>query len=110
MIASLEVFGGCVVDMVLATLVDPNPTAAPGPSQVSTSTGGRAGVDPQESRLSGYDDRPSSVAALRPVRVVPPVLTDCWCPGEGPTLPSHSVSLCSSPRRLLDLILSRGRS
>ena len=68
-IASLKVFAGCEADIVLATLVDPDPNAAPALSQVSASVEARARVDQQESMWDGSDNR-DSMAAKQTVRVV----------------------------------------
>ena len=53
--------------MVLATLVDPDPSGAPALSQASTSVGVRTKVDPPESRQDECDNS-SMVAAQQMVR------------------------------------------
>lgn len=89
-IASLEVFGGCEVDMVLATLVDPEPHAEPAPGQVSTSVTVSTGVDLQEGVLSGCDNRTSSAARQQTVSVASSVFTNSWCWGRGVHTTSRS--------------------
>ena len=91
-IASLEVFGGCEVDMVLATLIDPEPNAEPAPAQVSSSVTVSTGVDPQEGVLSGCNERTSSAARQQIVSVVSSVFTNSWCWARG----VHNLTLLSA--------------
>ena len=91
-IASLEVFGGCEVDMVLATLIDPEPNAEPAPAQVSSSVTVSTGVDLQEGVLSGCNERTSSAARQQTVSVVSSVFTNSWCWARG----VHNLTLLSA--------------